>query len=71
MSTPLQHTSFGELGYSPLTTTSIGELALAFIAIDVRRGGSSGESHQVILARIKREDEEILAIIMSSVDLLE
>ena len=36
-------------------------------------GGSSDKplSHRVILARIQREDDEILAIIMASVDLLE
>lgn len=41
--------------------------------VGILPGGSSDPAmaHQVILARLKREDDEILAIIMASVDIIE
>lgn len=70
----LSISTMGELKRAPISASSMGELILVRIIppVDtVRRGGSSEVSHTILLARIKREDEEILAIIMSSMDLLE
>lgn len=41
--------------------------------VGILPGGSSDPAmaHQMILAKIKREDDEILAIIMASVDIIE
>jgi hypothetical protein len=62
MTTPLQHTSLGELGYSPLGATSLGELGELVIELpdaDVHPPGM-GRRQQII-----REDEEIMAIIVA------
>jgi len=73
---PLAIATHGLLN-SPLSVAAIrGHLVIEVIIPpedDVRRGGSSDLplAHTVVLARIQREDNEILAIIMASVDLLE
>jgi len=69
---PLSVSSMGELKRSPLSIGSRGELTLVTLVPvdDIRRGGSSGLK-LMELQRINREDEEILAIIMASLDLLE
>ena len=59
---------------SPLSVAAVrGHLRIETVIIvdDVVRGGSSDPAHTIILSRIKREDDEILAIIMASVDLIE
>ena len=58
---------------SPLSVAAVrGRLRIETdLPEDVVRGGSSQASPAVILARLRREDDEILAIIMASVDLLE
>ncbi len=62
MTTSLQRTSLGELGYSPLTATSLGELG----AILVFRGSGIGDS----VGR-KNHDNEDLQIIMMMVSVIE
>ena len=68
MTTPLQHTSLGELGYSPLAATSLGELGGILLIIP---GGGLDES--VLGKRRKRliresEDIQILLMMVSIIE---
>ena len=62
MTTPLQHTSLGELGYSPLGATSLGELGEVVIEIppDLVHPPGMGRHKQ-----IREEDDVIMAIIIA------
>lgn len=62
MTTPLQHTSLGELGYSPLAATSLGELGEVVIEIPHVHPPGMGPVRR---KRILEEDEVIMAIIMA------
>lgn len=61
MTTPLQHTSLGELGYSPLGATSLGELGVLVIELP------DTEVHPPGMGRryIEEEDEVIMAVIVA------
>lgn len=63
MTTPLQHTSLGELGYSPLAATSLGELGEVVIELPpglVHPPGTSRHRKQV-----REEEDIIMAIIVA------
>lgn len=63
----------GALMCAAVGASSMGELSCVLFVLseeEVRRGGSSDISHTIVLARIKRDDEEILAIIMAAMDII-
>jgi hypothetical protein len=51
MTTPLQHTSLGELGYTPLLATSLGELGSTTIAITP--GGGLSDAMDLVDHRMR------------------
>jgi len=68
MTTPLQHTSLGELGYSPLAATSLGELGE--VVIDIPPEFTPEPVYPPGMGKARRrqimeEDEVIMAIIMA------
>jgi len=63
MTTPLQHTSLGELGYTPLLASSLGELGSTTIAI-TPGGGLSDAVYQIrnLRKRTQRNIRHMLLI---------
>lgn len=64
MTTPLQHTSLGELGYTPLLASSLGELGSATLAITP--GGGLTDAMQRIKALRKQTRRNIRNLLMVS-----
>ena len=66
MTTTLQHTSLGELGYSPLAATSLGELGVIVVELpdDLVHPPGMGRGRW-----IEEEDEVIMAIIVAFLEM--
>jgi hypothetical protein len=72
MTTPLQHTSLGELGgYNPLLATSLGELGDGLVPTEpeVIHPMGADPNWMARRAKILREDDEILALIMAFMEI--
>ena len=67
MTTPLQHTSLGELGgYNPLLASSLGELSFPFAPPVVDEGGGDASRRwDQYRKQILEEDDEILALLQA------
>lgn len=80
MTTPLQHTSLGELGgYTPLLATSLGELSSGILPPVIEESGSAWdptdpgqrERRDFYRKQIMEEDDEILALIQAFIQVLD
>lgn len=73
MTTSLQHTSLGELSYSPLLATSLGELGIVEIEEEAKR-----KIHPPGMGRwvrrdgiIEEEDEIVIAVVMAFLEIID